>query len=239
MTIPAISIHKIEIFGELIFDVLKERTSKTPSSQNITNREKLFVITSLKRSDSSKLPMINKDHVTASIGKILEEYNFTKFHTFLNIYLPLSQLMSEPLCILQASYKKDIGVISMAQVTYTFATYLTYLKSIAQSKGVSGKLSAYAQKESKKYLPFKLNQILSSSEKSRVYSYYFAIIKRQVLTSKDSSSYVQRGVLATFVKTLQACGRCADDIIDEMFRNYGSSLDEALLKEFSVKLKAA
>ena len=127
----------------------------------------------------------------------------------------------------------------MAQSNKSFASYLSYLKSIAQNKGVSCELSIYAQKESQKYLPFSSDHILTAGEKSRCYAYYFAVIKKHAPKEKNSSKYEQRGVLSTFISTLKKCGRCADDIVDEMFRNYGASLDKALLDEYCLKIKAA
>ncbi len=76
------------IFGAENLNRLNDKTKRTPSTQKITKREKLLLMIVLSTSVSWGLSKIKIDHARARAGKIIEECNFTAFHSLEIIVIP-------------------------------------------------------------------------------------------------------------------------------------------------------
>ncbi|MDO5044476.1 MAG: hypothetical protein Q4E22_04175 [Coriobacteriia bacterium] len=127
----------------------------------------------------------------------------------------------------------------MKQKVIAVEAYQAKLMSLALSQGVSKDLALYALKECKKYLSFSSKYTLNYKDQSRMYAYFFEIIKQKAPKNKKNSSYTQRVVLQVFVRTLMKSGRTNEDIAEELERNYSGSVNNDLLMEVREKLLAA
>lgn len=115
-------------------------------------------------------------------------------------------------------------------------TWLEALSGNAAQQGVSEKLRQQVVQRTYHAMREMSGRTISLAERRRCAAYFDSVLRRRMLRGGENRQFASRVVLDTVVADLEAAGRDAADIAEELERGWSQYVPRDLIREYQLRL---